>query len=176
MREKQPDRVPPAIVQRLAYTMSGYTMNVGDNLGACIPMSYALMKAIRGVGIPAGIAEAKVVLTANGDIRRGETQANPKTGFLGHALVYLPTKHWLIDATLHTQFSNVIRLANPSGDPVYLDFDHNKHTVADVKLERGTAKYDPIRLTGNTWNKSRMPWEQLDRLGASLALEARSSA
>lgn len=142
--------------------------------GACVPMSYLLAESVRRFDIPARVVETVVAVTADGDIRTARTEGK-ENGFLGHTVVYLPTKKWMIDVSLHTQKSQVIKNAMPSGGPVFIDFDHNHHEVAEVPLERGRAVYEQFRFAGNKWHESKMPWQGLDKLATSLVQEAREA-
>ena len=159
-------RRPPIIVEQIAEFLTTMTVVVSKNTGgSCIPHCYILAAACKHARIPVKIVETEFRLRAIGDARPSMSYPNKKTGFLGHTLVYLPTRHFLIDASLHTQISKVIPLAMPSGGPVFMDFDHRVHNSAHAELERGYIEYTNIRHSGNAWHKANMPWKAYDKLG-----------
>lgn len=141
--------------------------------GGCIPLSFVYVEALAEVGIPARLVNCAFKAKAFGDARTGESvpgkEVEGRDPFLGHCIVYLPTKKLLVDVTLGSQHSDVLRLAMPEPKPVYIDFDQRKYDKASAPLDRGEIVYHPIDFSKKDWKKHLFEWEELSVIGRQYA-------
>lgn len=124
--------------------------------GACIPISYALTEFLKLRGRPARVAETALTARDPRNVQWMEIQPSP-AGFLGHAVVIMPTVNLLLDGSLWTQPSKV--LANFT-IPHLVVLSWKRGRTSYGKIDRLTLKYEPD-LKANVWRQRSWPWGEI---------------
>jgi hypothetical protein len=125
--------------------------------GACIPIAYAITELLRLRGRSARVAET--ALTARDPLNLRWMEISSSAGFLGHAVVLMPTVNLLLDGSLWTQPSKV--LANFT-IPHLVVLPWKRRGPSYGSIDRLTLKYTPD-LKSNVWRQRSWPWDEIRR-------------
>lgn len=139
-----------------------------DGKGSCIPISFAVSEFLALRRRACRVAES--TLRAEDSINTRWMETTPsENGFLGHAVVLVPSQKLLLDGSLWTQQSKV--LANlPIARLVVAQWRPNLPTT----LTQGRLKlrWEPD-LQANEWKNRKWPWKQITDAVVTLEREMR---
>ena len=154
-----------------AVSLVDWPKTFGHDHGGCIPIAFFVAEFYKAAGYDARSVEAGVRVTDPLNVRWAEIETfdgspsleardEPGLPFLGHLVTHLPTLRLIVDMSLPTQRSTVMRNL-PVPDCLIGEYDHTRgETGFQTRVGtggRGTAAYRIYRRR-NGWRQRRWPW------------------